>query len=301
MVAPALHALLAGAIDYAGLFPPAALDMGSAVRNYDGFRRGADAWALGRFVVPASRLDDLSALLTTDRSGDSSEPLWGVSAILSGSQEADLARIGAANQRLAGIAVIDSVEARATSAADVEFLSTATEDGNTEVFIEIPLEEDIASITLAVAGIGARAKVRMGGVTEDAFPVPARVAHFLRTCHERGIAFKATAGLHHPIRASYRLTYEPDSRRAEMFGFLNLMLAALLVWKGEDEATVTALLEERDPAALFISASSIQWQEHAFSAAEIARARATFVRGFGSCSFREPLDELGVLLPAIRT
>jgi len=56
----ALRELMTGLIDYAGLFPPAALEMDAAVRNYEAYLRGPDAWALGRFVVPAARLEDLA-------------------------------------------------------------------------------------------------------------------------------------------------------------------------------------------------------------------------------------------------
>ena len=54
-----LRALLSEIIDYAGLFPPAALDMRTAVRNYAAYGAGDDSAMLGRFVVPASRLSEL--------------------------------------------------------------------------------------------------------------------------------------------------------------------------------------------------------------------------------------------------
>src|SRR5216683_631476 len=54
----ALRALLTGLIDYAGLFPPSALDMPAAVRNYAAYRLSEHAWALGRFVVPLARLKE---------------------------------------------------------------------------------------------------------------------------------------------------------------------------------------------------------------------------------------------------
>src|SRR5688500_1293567 len=49
-----LRALLDGLIDYAGLFPPATLDMQAAVARYARYRAGERAWMLGRFVVPSS-------------------------------------------------------------------------------------------------------------------------------------------------------------------------------------------------------------------------------------------------------
>src|SRR5262245_17845898 len=54
-----LRALLAGVIDYAGLFPPAKLPLDQAVRNYARYRAEPDAWMLGRFVIPAARLAEL--------------------------------------------------------------------------------------------------------------------------------------------------------------------------------------------------------------------------------------------------
>ena len=53
------RALLAGLVDYAGLFPPAALDMEAAVAEYARRRRAPEAWMLGRFVAPAARLVEL--------------------------------------------------------------------------------------------------------------------------------------------------------------------------------------------------------------------------------------------------
>ncbi len=51
-----LRALLDAAVDYAGLFPPAALPMAVAIRNYERYQESELAWILGRFVVPAAKL-----------------------------------------------------------------------------------------------------------------------------------------------------------------------------------------------------------------------------------------------------
>ena len=52
--------LLDHVVDYAGLFPPASRSLEEAAWQYGEHRRGANAWMLGRFVLPASRLDELS-------------------------------------------------------------------------------------------------------------------------------------------------------------------------------------------------------------------------------------------------
>jgi hypothetical protein len=49
------RALMHGIVDYAGLFPPASLDMPKTVANYARYRSGEDRWALGRLVVPLKR------------------------------------------------------------------------------------------------------------------------------------------------------------------------------------------------------------------------------------------------------
>ena len=48
------RALLSELFDYAGLFPPARLDLDTAVRNYACYLDEPEAWMLSRFVVPAS-------------------------------------------------------------------------------------------------------------------------------------------------------------------------------------------------------------------------------------------------------
>ncbi|MEO7458230.1 MAG: hypothetical protein ABIY52_18365, partial [Gemmatimonadaceae bacterium] len=84
----ALRALLAGLIDYAGLFPPAALPLPEVARNYAAYRSSADAWALGRLVLPAARLAELAPLVAPGEQ-------WPVSALLSDDTDGDLARIAA--------------------------------------------------------------------------------------------------------------------------------------------------------------------------------------------------------------
>jgi hypothetical protein len=59
----AIEPFLNRLIDYAGLFPPAGLDMLTSTRNYACYRSGKYAWALGRLIVPVARLTEFSAAL----------------------------------------------------------------------------------------------------------------------------------------------------------------------------------------------------------------------------------------------
>jgi hypothetical protein len=136
------------------------------------------------------------------------------------------------------------------------------------------------------------AKLRTGGLTADAIPTPAAVAKFLRTAADRRLPFKATAGLHHPIRSERRLTYALDSPVAIMHGFLNVFTAAALAWHGVDAPTLAALLDERDPAAFRFDDEGFRWRNHSLTTPQISDARRDFAHSFGSCSFEEPVTEL---------
>jgi hypothetical protein len=136
------------------------------------------------------------------------------------------------------------------------------------------------------------AKVRTGGLTPDAIPSSAQLAAFLCEAANRRLPFKATAGLHHPIRAVRALTYAPDSPRAAMHGFLNVFAAATFAWHGMDQGHVEELLEETDGRALEFGGDDLYWNEHRITTAQIVEARRAFAHSFGSCSFEEPVTEL---------
>ena len=59
-IAPSLRALLTGAIDYAGLFPPATLPLDTALKNHAEYLRSDEAWMLSTFVLPIGKFSGLS-------------------------------------------------------------------------------------------------------------------------------------------------------------------------------------------------------------------------------------------------
>lgn len=282
----ALRSLLAERIDYAGLFPPAALSMADAVANFAAYRAGADAWALGRFVLPVVRLAEFEAVAAPHLRGAP----WRLAAL---AQPTDVDAIRAFNDRMAGRAHIDTAESRAATVNEVEALKPLAALATT--YVELAVRDDPASLIAAVAAHGLRAKVRTGGVTAESFPIASDVARFLVTCVQHRVMLKATAGLHHPLRGEYALTYDAHSARATMFGFLNLFLAASFARQGMDAAGLTTLLDERDPGALHVTDDHVTWRGHTVDAAALANDRDRIAVSFGSCSFREPLDDLSAL------
>ena len=210
MTSAAARALLGGLVDYAGLFPPAALGMDEALAEYARCRRAPEAWMLGRFIAPAARLVELGraadALLPEPGAG---EP-WRLSALLAADVHGDAARALSWNVSHSGRAVVDSVELKAASRPEAETALDALPPGLV-AFVELPLGEDVRVLLAALKRRGARAKARTGGVVPEAIPDPGDVARFIVACAAAGVPFKATAGLHHPVRSDQALTYEPGS------------------------------------------------------------------------------------------
>jgi len=86
--ADAAGALLRDLIDYAGLFPPASLDMAAAVANYHSYLHSDWNWILGRFIVPATRLSEFgTAFAGLPASTDGTRPTkWRLSVLLAAIQ-----------------------------------------------------------------------------------------------------------------------------------------------------------------------------------------------------------------------
>jgi hypothetical protein len=296
----AVDALLSGLVDYAGLFPPASQGMREALENYASYREGEDRSALGRFIVPVSRLKELA---TVGRDllprGPGSEP-WRLSVLVSGDIRAAGDEMRDFNSRHAagspdGRAVIDVVELKAGTVDEIEH-QWSDVPGTFTPYFEIPTNGDVSGLVRKIALVGARAKVRTGGVTPDSIPPATDVIAFIAACRREAVPFKATAGLHHPVRGAYRLTYAPDSPVATMYGFLNVFVASALVNEGEREDIAVAALEETDPHAFVFEDDAILWRGKRLPSREIEQSRRMLAISFGSCSFREPMDELAPLV-----
>lgn len=296
-----LHALLRGSIDYAGLFPPAGLDMPAAMANYGSYRDGPHAWALGRFVVPAGRIGEFESAAGGLLPRSPSPSPWRLAALLGADLGAETVALGEFSCRHAadgeGAVIADVVEAKADSVEAVERLLDQVPP-YLQAYVEVPITGDPAPLIAAIGRGGGRAKVRTGGIMADAFPATADVVRFIRACLSAKVPFKATAGLHHPIRAEYRLTYEPDSARGTMFGFLNLFLASTFMAAGLDDRLASLLLEECDADSIRFDPSGVEWKGRRLGVDAIRRAREEGIVSFGSCSFTEPtgdLESLGLL------
>lgn len=294
-----LRILMNGLIDYAGLFPPASLDMPTAVGNYADYRKSRQAEWLGRFVLPVSRLEEFSVAAAglpetrgKGRGGAAAEPPFRLSVLIGEDPARDFESISdfsASDTHPA--AIIDSLEMKVNGIPEIVHAMEQIPAGITPYF-EVPIQDDPSSLLSAIGKAGARAKMRTGGVTPPQVPSPAAVARFIAASAKAGVPFKATAGLHHPLRSVRKLTYEPDSPESSMHGFLNVFLAAAFAKAGMDAETLTALLQEESPQAISFRGDEAAWRGHRVEAARLRESRRDFAIAFGSCSFEEPRQDL---------
>ena len=243
------RALLERLIDHAALFPPASMTMEDALAEDRAARASEYSWMLDRFVCPATRLGELDGLEAP------------VSVVLDGELDTPA----------------DAVEARLSEPVPVprDLLGTASRlrELSPEVYFELVLDDgwrdSLPAAIGAIAAAGGRVKLRCGG---QVVPSVEQVALVLVACREAGVAMKATAGLHHPLR------------RGEEHGFLNLLCAA--VHAGEGTAAVTELLFTDSVQELPLSS---------FTTEQVRATRERLFKGFGSCSWREPVEDLRAL------
>jgi hypothetical protein len=295
-IAPALRALLEHAVDYAGLFPPASLSIQAAATEYAAHRESPMAWMLGRFVVPVARLDELATAATLSGAAQGAEHgaeqgAWPLSVLVSADPAGDAEVMRTFGAKHHGRFEIESVELRAASPEAIEWALSLL-DRTLERYVEIPLDVDLDPLLRTIGRHGGRAKARTGGVTPESFPSSAALARFIAACARVDVPFKATAGLHHPLRGEHPLTYENNATAATMFGFIDVFAAAALARSGVDEATLVRVLDERDPGAFSFSDDELRWRDHSVGVAQLAASRHDLAISFGSCSFREPVDDL---------
>lgn len=290
----AIQALLTESIDYAGLFPPAGLTMAAAVANYARYQNEPAAWALGRFVLQVGRLGEFEKEAGSYVPEIPTTHPWRLALLPGSDLTGDLESIADFNRRHAVTTpslLVDTIEVKASSVRDIEDIMHRV-PRSLQAYFEIPIDRDPRHLLAAMARLGGRAKVRTGGVTAPVFPTTGELIRFLSGCIEADLPFKATAGLHHPLRAVYRLTYAPDSPSGVMFGFLNLFLATAFLRTGMEEAEAARLLEEGSPDAFHFDDAGVTWQGHRVGLGKLREARRCGVVSFGSCSFTDPIGDL---------
>lgn len=282
----AARAMFSNLVDYAGLFPPAQLAMQQAVAEYAAEREGTHAWMLGRFIIQESRIAQLLAAL---REGER----FGLSVILDRGAAAleDVARV----RRMQPAIEIQALEivlaaeqigsyaaaAKSAALADVPTYVEFARGSDWEYAVPETMEE------LADSGLGA--KIRCGGLEAKAFPTPAEVAVFIYWACRYNVPFKATAGLHHPVRHVDKAT------GFHMHGFLNLLAAAALARSDVGLSKLIEPIASEDSRRFHIDGRGLRFADYHVTVPQLESMRKEAFIAYGSCSFSEPANDLRAL------
>lgn len=311
-------ALLSGVIDDTGLFPPAKLALDPAIHRFAAGRKEAGAFLLGRFVIPSTRLAELGPyqkdlflegppfrFSVLSRSGPDIE------GILAG-LDRDLGDIEGFLVRHEDRVIVDGLEFKLPAeifdpqekALLVEFFDRAAalvdekSMGRLRLYFEGAIGPDWhRAIGDAVAALAEHTahrrpsdntcracfKLRCSGLERAAVPPVEQLAFVVARCREAGVPFKATAGLHHPIR------HIDHKLMVKVHGFLNLFGAAVLAHAREvPEDRLREIIADEDPQAFVFENGRFRWQDLTVSAQEVAEARRQLAHSFGCGS----LDDL---------
>jgi len=294
LVLDARTASFAALIDYAGLFPPATLDMVDAVAGYRAARASKASWVAGRFLCPSSRLEELAGVLTTTFTAG--EEPWEIGVIVDTAVGAGAAASQTFHAEMQPAATVASVEARIgdTDKDSIKALVNALISIQPEVvpYLEVlqpgSLDGQVRAVAHALADIGhiGGVKIRCGGTDASLFPTPETVAEFILLATNARLPYKATAGLHQPIRH-----YDADLG-VWRHGFVNLLVAAAAADAGHPLETLTDILADADPAAFNVSTAFVVWRGLSIPGPAIRRVRTHGFVAYGSCDFFEPVDAL---------
>mgnify|MGYP000845342726 FL=1 len=310
-----------GIIDYAGMYPPAVLGLKPAFANYIQYLESEDEWIISKFVCSVKSFSDIFAKKDVKKILDGYKGgRWiDFSILITGGQdqkefksmlekECGIIRdILAANT---GKISVSSLEAKISSGMINTFANYSLKkllNKSSEIIINYDLTgarlyvepeinakyETIFSKTAEAAAEcdhkGGRAgfKLRTGGVTPDAFPTIEQVAAALDACKENQAHFKATAGLHHPVRHFNRTV------GTKMHGFLNIFGAGILHFANTlSMKELKEILSDESSTGFVFSEDEFYWNDIAADAEKTMKARSGFVTSFGSCSFDEPREDL---------
>lgn len=309
-------------IDYAGLFPPADLPLDTAIRNYARYKKSGDAWMLSRFIIPASRLDELEPYVDklfaanppfmfsvlgkgTDTVDEYEEAVDRVikscrnfCEVHTEAVKTDLLEIKLPKETALSHDVDLLQHIMDETAEKLDRHETTPHTIFYEGFFNESWRKDIEAIIQAIAQHNeemktkehypyAGYKIRCGGVTSDLVPSTEQVAFVLRRAREYDVPVKGTAGLHHPVR------HYDNSVQSKMHGFFNVFGGAMLGYAHDlNDEELGAILMEEDPEQFLFTDEAFRWKDYNIKTEEIKLLRDVALLSYGSCSFDEPIEDL---------
>ena len=316
-------------IDYAGVFPPASLSLETAMKNYVRIRQTKYSWIISRFLCPSTKISHFFDLYENNylNSGQ-----WKLSLIFPLKEDTD-SLITAVTAALADLnqqiqhhpnIVVDMFEIKIPPKIfqnhDTEAVKNVVlqmtkivkekqwlflSGKKVLLFFEVPsieLQPQASNVLIQSLydvqtdfnlPIDVGIKVRCGGLTANAFPSIPQISTILINAAKKRVYFKATAGLHQPLR------YYDSQLHVEHHGFLNIFSAAMISYLNPtiDPEIIEELLTEKSIKNFTFDENEFKWKNWRLFVHEMEQIRH-YVKSFGSCDFDEPiaaLKEIGLL------
>ena len=232
MPTDSLKLFLTKLIDYAGLFPPANLNLIPALKNYRTYIECEDHWIISQFIIPVNELENISDSEMENFNNKFQLDL----SILSGNLFDDIEKLKSFKCKYSNKIAFSGLETRIGKIEEFQELISSTnftinnENLNLATFFELHYGDDwVENMQIAVKTISDfnknnqsnfGFKLRCGGIKADMFPEPTFVANAIIHCIKYDVPMKFTAGLHHPIR------HHSSEYDTEMHGFINMFCAS---------------------------------------------------------------------------
>lgn len=303
-------------IDYAGLFPPAKLDLNTSFNNFLNYQSGKNSNMLSKFICPVKLLPDLYQLF--NRKTEMIQPIE-ISLIITGGENLEAFKNSLKSDLELRSKFIDETKSsfkvnnfeykipdeiiknkdHKEISELLKFISDNTGSDHEiklSFFAESTLEGDWKSNIEFIADAlemhnenydDTGFKLRTGGITKTAFPSSEQIAFAVGYCLKRNLEMKFTAGLHHPIR------HFDIGLDTKMHGFINVFTAGIIAKRHNiSEHEMIKLLEDESAENFRFTESGFSWNGYEIENEDIHFARSTFVKSYGSCSFDEPVDDL---------
>jgi hypothetical protein len=310
-----VQGFLHNTIDYAGLFPPASLNLEESLDNFAGYLIGPQSWMLSKFVCPFRKTKELSllpgfkssrnkirlSLLSTSSLKTDEFIQFFTDDMLSFRELPDEFHNKSVFETIELKFPLELIEKNSKDSIRI-FLDSLSEivkehfNHRIFIFCELPVIGDFDhNLKNTVKEIcehneafnDAGFKLRTGGTDLSDFPSPDIIVSTMRQCLVHKVTLKFTAGMHHPIR------HHDTNLKTMMHGFINVFGAGILAFRHAiSDRELREMISDEDPTNFKFSDDAFEWREWKSDTEEIHGARNGLVLSFGSCSFDEPVEDL---------
>lgn len=303
-------------IDYAGLFPPAKLNLNEAFENFVNYKNGKYNWMLSNFICPVKKLPEITQLIS-EKFAD--ERKIKISILGRGGHDVDDFKKNFFDDIAVWKEFLNYFPFRVfTNIFEIRFpddLNLENDPKKISDFIDFISDYVGSNIThevfiyleghqgkdwrknnkAMIRGIEMHNlkkfdcgyKLRTGGMETYSFPPVEKVTLCIRECLDTQTRLKFTAGLHHPLRHYF------DELKTMMHGFLNIFAAGIIAMRHNiSDYGLNEILSDENPDNFVFQNDSFSWKDWNVSSEDIRLARENLVVSYGSCSFDEPIEDL---------